>query len=115
MDFNIVTEPTLQDIFGAGATQTATTITILKSDLPMTAAAVNGGERVFAAIVKKASTPLNQTSFGTNENQSISIQPGFDSLIYRSFNNVTSTHLQTQLTINFSKPQTTTGVTPDDY
>jgi hypothetical protein len=108
-------EPTLQDIFGAGATQDATTITILKSDLPMTAAAVNGGERIFAAIAKKASGVLTTTAFAANADQSISAQTGFDSIIYRTFNSVQSAYLQTQLTFNFAKIQTTAGVTPDDY
>jgi hypothetical protein len=107
--------PTLQEIFGTGATQTATTITILKADLPMTAAAVNGGEQVLAAMAKKASTPLSSTNFGTNVDQNISITTGYDSIITRSVNNVTSNYLQTQLVFNFSKLQTSPGVTPDDY
>jgi hypothetical protein len=108
-------EPTLQDIFGAGATQTATTITILKADLPITAAATNRGEQVLAGIVKKASTALSATNFSTNTDQSISIVPGFESLIYRTVNNVQTTFLQTPLTVNFVKVQSSSGVTPDDY
>jgi hypothetical protein len=108
-------EPTLQEIFGTGATQTATTITILKSDLPMTAVAVNTGERVFAAIAKKASLALTTTSFSTNVDQNINAQAGFDSIIYRTFNSTQASYLNTQLTFNFAKLVTTAGVTPDDY
>jgi hypothetical protein len=108
-------EPTLQEIFGAGATQDATSITILKSDLPMTSAAVNRGEQCFAAIVKKASSTLSTTDFATNGDRSISIAPGYDSLIYRTIGTVQETLLQTQLNINFAKVQATAGVTPDDY
>jgi hypothetical protein len=108
-------EPTLQEVFGAGATQTATTITILKADLQMTASATNRGEQTFAAIVKKASTALTTTTFATNVNQSINIAAGFDSLAYRTIGNVTETLLQTQFTINFAKVQATSGITPDDY
>jgi hypothetical protein len=108
-------EPTLQEIFGAGATQTATTITILKADLPMTSAAVNRGEQCFAAIVKKASTKLTTTEFATNGDQSVTIAAGFDSLAYRTIGAVQETFLQTQLTLNFAKLQPTSGVTPDDY
>lgn len=108
-------EPTLQEIFGAGATQDATTITILKADLPMTSAAANRGEQIFAAICKKASIKLNPTDFATNANQSINIAPGFDSLTYRTIGSVQETLLQTQLNINFAKLQPTSGVTPDDY
>jgi hypothetical protein len=108
-------EPTLQDIFGAGATQTATTITISKSDLPMTALAVNTGERVFAAMVKKAAGTLTTTNFGTNPDQSINIAAGFDSIVFRSVNNVQTQNLNTQLTLNFTKPQISAGITADDY
>jgi hypothetical protein len=108
-------EPTLQEIFGAGATQDATTIHILKADLPMTAAAVNRGEQVFSAICKKAATPLSTTNFSTNGDQSINIAPGFDSLAYRTIGTVQTTLLQTQLTINFAKVQASSGITPDDY
>jgi hypothetical protein len=110
-----MTQPTLQDVFGAGATQTGTTVTFLKSELPMTAAGVNGGEQVFAAIAKKASTTLTTTGFSANVDQNISAQAGFDSIVYRTFNNVQSSYLNTQLTFNFAKLQTTAGVTPDDY
>jgi hypothetical protein len=108
-------EPTLQEIFGTNATQTATDIIIKKADLPMTAAASNRGEQVFAAIVKKAATNLTTTNFGTNPDQSINIEAGFDSLVYRTVGTVQSTFLQTQLNVNFNKPQTSAGVTPDDY
>jgi hypothetical protein len=108
-------EPTLTDIFGAGATQTPTTITLLKSDLPMTAATVNRGEQVLAAIAKKASTVLTSATFDVDIDRSVAIQTGFDSLVYRTIATVTETLLQTQLVFNFTKPQITSGVTPDDY
>jgi hypothetical protein len=108
-------EPTLQEIFGAGATQDATTIHILKADLPMTALAVNTGERVFAAIVKKAQTPLSTANFAANPDQSINIAAGFDSIVYRTVNNVQTQNLNTQITLNFAKPQTSAGITADDY
>jgi hypothetical protein len=108
-------EPTLQEIFGAGATQTATTITILKSDLDMTPTATNRGEQIYAAVVKKAASSLTAANFATNPDQSITISTGFDSLIYRTINNVQTSYLQNQLTTNFAKLQATAGITPDDY
>jgi hypothetical protein len=108
-------EPTIQDIFGAGATQTTTTITLLKSDLPMTAAASNRGEQVLAAICKKASTTLTPAAFALNGDQSVNIAAGYDSLAYRTIGTVQETLLQTQLIFNFAKIQITSGVTPDDY
>jgi hypothetical protein len=108
-------EPTLQEIFGAGATQDATTIHILKANLPMTSAALNRGEQILAAICKKAATTLTAANFSTNPDQSVSIAPGFDSLVYRTVGAAQETLLQTQLTINFAKIQPSVGITPDDY
>lgn len=108
-------EPTLQEVFGAGATQTATTITILKADLDMTASASNRAEQLFAGIAKKASTYLTQTNFDLNPDQSINISSGFDSVIYRTIAGVSTTYLQQQLTMNFAKVQASAGITPDDY
>ena len=108
-------ELTLQEIFGAGATQTATTITISKADLALTATANNRGEQVFAAVCKKAQPALSEATFATNPDQSITIASGFDSLVYRTVNNVQATFLQNQITVNFAKIQTSAGITPDDY
>jgi hypothetical protein len=107
--------PSLQDIFGAGASQTINTITIVKADLPMTAAAANNGEQVFAAIAKKAADKLTATTFATNPDQSISIVPGYNQTVYRTINGNPVEHLQIPLTINFVKPQITAGISPDDY
>jgi hypothetical protein len=108
-------DPTLQDIFGANATQTATDIIIKKADLPMTAAATNRGEQVLAAIVKNASPVLTATNFNSNPDQSITIGTGFDQLAYRTVGNDQLTYLQNQLTLSFAKLQASTGITPDDY
>jgi hypothetical protein len=110
-----MSEPTLQQIFGANATQNATQIIIQKADLPMTAAATNRGEQVLAAIVKNASPALTAANFNTNPDQSITIGIGFDQLAYRTVNNVQETYLQNQLTLSFAKLQSSTGITPDDY
>jgi hypothetical protein len=108
-------EPTLQDIFGANATQTATDIIIKKADLPLTAAAVNRGEQVLAAIIKRAETPLSSTNFATNSDQSISIGVGYDSVTYRTVGSAQVPYMQNQLTVNFAKIQSNAGITPDDY
>jgi hypothetical protein len=110
-----VAEPTLQEIFGAGATQTATTITILKADLDLTAAAINRGEQVFAAVVKKAALTLTSTNFGTNSDQSIVVNPTFEQVIYRTVANVQTAFLKTPLEVGFHKLQSSAGITPDDY
>lgn len=108
-------EPTLQDIFGVGATQDATTIMIAKADLPMTAKTVNDGEQVLAAIAKKASTVLTSANFSANTSQSVVINPGFDQLIYRTVGGVQQSFLQSNLSFGFAKVQASAGITPDDY
>jgi hypothetical protein len=110
-----MSEPTLQDIFGANATQTATDIIIKKADLALTAAAVNRGEQVFAAIAKQAASTLSAANYTNNIDQSISIVPGFEQIIYRTVNGTQTAYLQTPLNINFTKGQTSAGITPDDY
>jgi hypothetical protein len=110
-----MSEATLQDIFGANATQTATDIIIKKADLPMTASATNRGEQVLAAMIKKNSTLLTATNFNTNPDQSITIGTGFDQLAYRTVGTETLTYLQNQVTLSFAKLQSSTGITPDDY
>jgi hypothetical protein len=107
--------PSLEDIFGAGASQTINTITIVKADLPMTALSANNGEQIFAAIAKKAADKLTPATFGTNPDQSISIVSGYNQTVYRTINGNPVEHLQVPLTINFTKPQLSPGITPDDY
>lgn len=108
-------EATLQEIFGTGATQTSTTITILKADLPMTAIATNKGETVLAAIIKKNLTTLSQTVFDADPAKSISLVQGFDSLIYRTNGTVQETLLQVPITINFAQTQASGTINPDNY
>ncbi len=81
----------------------------------MTAAAANRAEQIFAAMVLKGSNSLTSTNFASNVDQSINIVPGFNALVYRTIDGITSTYLQTPLTVNFNKFQSTAGVTPDDY
>jgi hypothetical protein len=108
-------EATLQDVFGAGATQTSTTITILKSQLPFTATATNNGEQVLSAIVKKAAPIFTQTIFDTDITKNISIAQGYDSLVYRTNGANQDTLLQVPFTINFCQTQASGGINPDLY
>lgn len=110
-----MSEPLLSDFFGSGATQDATTIVILKSDLDITAAANNRAEQLFAGILKKAATTATQSNYDTNPDRSIVIAPGFDSIVYRTIAGENESWQQTQYNINLSKPQISTGITPDDY
>lgn len=58
-------EPTLQDVFGTGATQNSTSITIQKSDLAaagLTAAATNTAESILVAVLKLATDKLTEVA-----------------------------------------------------
>ncbi|MFM6252850.1 MAG: hypothetical protein ACKPEQ_27520, partial [Dolichospermum sp.] len=62
-------EPTLTEVFGAGATQTATTLTISKSALAtvgLTASSDNSAEAILAAILLIAKINLTETKFESN-------------------------------------------------
>lgn len=107
-------EPTLQDIFGAGATQTGTTITISKADFPnLTAAPDNRAESLFVAILLRAYSMLTTTRQDTNPEQSITIEEPFgsDSLVTRN----NQTYRQKTYSINLQKFDASNVIDPDDY
>ncbi|MBN3924001.1 hypothetical protein [Nostoc sp. NMS4] len=107
-------EPTLTDVFGASATQTATTITITKADLSgLTPTSNNTPESLLTAIVLKAKTGLDKTTFDTNLDQSIYIDLGFPGFVFRGTNN--DSYRVDQLTVNLAKPDTQSTIDPDDY
>lgn len=107
-------EPTLQDVFGAGASQTSTTITIAKADLPgLTASANNSVESLIVGLLLKAKVALSQNSFESNIDQSIYIENGFPTFTFRGTNN--SSYRVDQFTVNLSKLDTAGTIDPDDY
>lgn len=67
-------EISLQDLFGSGAEQDATTVTILKSDLAsvgLTASSTNKAEALFNAILRKSAGTLTPANLDLNPDQSI--------------------------------------------
>lgn len=107
-------EPLLTSVFGAGATQTATTITILKSDLPgLTAAANNKAEALFVGLMLRAQIGLSKTGFDADLDQSIYVDQGFPNFTFRGTNN--ASYRVDQLTVNLAKPDTNSTIDPDDY
>lgn len=107
-------EPSLAAVFGAGASQTATTITILKADLPgLTASANNTPESLLAGILLKAQAGLPKTGFDADINQSIYIDIGYPTFTFRGTNN--DSYRVDQLTVNLAKPDTASTIDPDNY
>ncbi|BAT56384.1 hypothetical protein NOS3756_53890 [Nostoc sp. NIES-3756] len=107
-------EPLLTTVFGAGATQTSTTITINKADLPgLTAAANNKAESLFVGLMLRAQIGLSKTNFDADLDQSIYIDQGFPNFTFRGTNN--DSYRVDQLTVNLAKPDTNGTIDPDDY
>ncbi len=107
-------EPTLQQVFGASASQSGTTLTITKADLTgLTASSVNTAEGLLAAILIKAQAYLTQANFDANIDQSIVIAGGYSSFTTRGTNN--TAYRNDQLTVTLAKPDTSSTLDPDDY
>ena len=108
-------EPTLEQVFGVGATQTATTITIQKS-APATAtgltpSANNTAESLLGAIVENASIYLTDANFQTNTSQSVTIARQSDSIAFRG----QDAYTQKPWTLNFNKIAPAPSFDPNDY
>ncbi|MFB2770362.1 hypothetical protein ACE1AT_13885 [Pelatocladus sp. BLCC-F211] len=107
-------EPTLQQVFGANATQDANTITISKADLTsvgLTSSATNRAEQLFVAILLKAADYLNSTNQGTDNDIQVTIEDGFLSIVSRNNSN----YRQNSYTVNLQKLDTSSTIDPDDY
>jgi hypothetical protein len=107
-------EPALTSVFGAGATQDATTLTISKSDLAtvgLTAASINTAESLLAAIITLAANTLTATNQTLNADQHCSIQNANTAVYESPF----GTRLRQNLLISFDDPFVNPGVTPDNY
>lgn len=110
-------EPTLTQIFGAGATQTATTLSIAKADLAavgLTASATNTAESLFVALLLMAKNTLTPAAQETNPDQSITVAQAdfnFQTLIERN----NQTYRQSTYSVNLQKLDTGNVIDPDDY
>ncbi|WP_016951245.1 hypothetical protein [Anabaena sp. PCC 7108] len=109
-----MSEPTITGVFGAGASQTETTITIAKADLPgLTASASNTAESLLAGIILKAKSSLTKAAFDADVDQSLYIENGYASFTVRGEAN--DSYRVDQLSINFAKLDSGATLDPDDY
>ena len=110
-------EPTLTQVFGAGATQTATTLSIAKADLAAvgsTASATNTAESLFVALLLLAKNVLTLTAQETNADQSVTVTESdfnFQTLVTRN----NQTYRQSTYAVNLQKLDTGNIIDPDDY
>lgn len=110
-------EPTLTDIFGAGATQDATTLTIVKANLPgLTASANNTGEALLTGILKCAAVNANETNRDSNIDQSVVIDlTQTPSFVTRTNGSTTNTYIRNTITVELDKSYGNVDIDPDDY
>ena len=108
-------EPTLTQVFGAGATQTSTTLTITKADLTgLTASANNSAESLFVAILLKAKEYLTTVNYDANIDQSITVvTPDFNAQSLVTRNN--TQYRQYTQTVNLYKVDSSSAIDPDDF
>lgn len=107
-------EPTLQQLFGANATQDMNSLIIDKTDLVaigLTASATNSAESLLAAIIAIAQQTLTTTNQEANPEQSVVVEDGLESLINRN----DQTYRQLTKSISFEKLDAQSVFDPDDY
>ncbi len=106
--------PTLTEVFGAGTTQDANSITIPKANLPgLTPLANNSAGSLAAGIVRKLQESLPQSTFDTNVDQSVYVTTGFPTFVSRGEDN--TQYRVDQLTVNFAKVDNGATIDPDSY
>ncbi|MGL5925488.1 hypothetical protein [Chroococcidiopsis sp.] len=110
-------EPTLTQIFGSGATQTATTLSIAKADLAtmgLTASATNTAESLYVALLLLAEQTLSIANQENNPDQSITVAKAdfnFQTLVTRN----NQQFRQSTYSVNLQKLDTSAAIDPDDY
>ena len=107
-------EPTLEQVFGTGAIQDGSTLTIQKSALAtvgLTASATNTAESLLAAMVKYAANALTAQNQLLNADQHVAVQAA-NSSVYQS---PYGTRLRHNVLLSFDDPFSNPGVTPDNY
>lgn len=113
----IMAEPTITQVFGSGATQTATTLTIHKAALAtvgLTADANNTAESLFVAMLLLAKNQLTVANQVLNVEQGITVaDQDFDFQTLVSRNN--AIYRQTTYSIKLQKVDTASVINPNDY
>lgn len=107
-------EPTLEQVFGAGAIQDNSIVVIQKSALAnvgLTVTATNTAESLFAALLKIAANSLTAQNQSLNADQHCTVQSA-NSTVYES---AFGTRLRQNLLITFDDAFVNPGITPDHY
>lgn len=106
-------EPTLVEVFGAGASQTSTTLTIAKADLTgLTPSATNTAEALLVAILLKAQSVLTEANRSSDfPLRNVTIVNSSPQLVIQG----SQTYRRDNLNISLYKLETASAVDPDSY
>lgn len=107
-------EPTLVQVFGAGAVQDSSTLTIQKSALAakgLTSSANNTAESLVVALFKQWETYLTAANLDANAEQQISIENSYQSIITRN----NTQYRQFAKTINLQVVDMTSDIDPNKF
>jgi hypothetical protein len=109
-------EPTLQQVFGASATQTATTITITKADfvsIGLTPSATNTSEALYVALLLFAANNLTEANRLTDlVARNVAIDYSGQDLVNQGGSNV---FLRDSYQVSLYKATTIAAIDPDNY
>lgn len=106
-------EPTLVDVFGTGATQDATTLTITKASLNgLTASATNSAESLLVAILLKAQVLLTETNRSTDfPNRNVTIVNSTPQIVVQNSTN----YRRDNITMSLYRLDQNGVLDPDNY
>lgn len=113
-----MSEPTLVQVFGANATQTADDLIISKADLlavGLIASANNNAESLLVAIIKKAAPILTAANRETNPDQSIVIGDYSETISTTFTGNVSQSFDQITVPVELYKARQAIAINPMSY
>jgi hypothetical protein len=118
-----MSEPTIAQIFGTGATRLANAAPAPSSglfipDSVFTAAGLSSpstatSEGLLIALILQSKSYLSQTNFDGNIDQSIYLEDGFASFVGRGTNN--TSYRVDSISVNLAKIDTNVTIDPNDY
>lgn len=105
-------KPSLTDVFGAGATQDATTVTIQKSSLvTLTASGTNTAESILMSILITAKPVLTVAARDADPDIKVAIEDGFEQTAFRGANR----YNQIGINVTAQKLTPASAIDADDY
>ncbi|BAY10640.1 hypothetical protein [Calothrix sp. NIES-2098] len=107
-------ELTLTQLFGSGATQDASTLTIQKSALVaqgLTASSSNTAESLVVALVKQWQSVATPTAQESNGDIQVTIEDSYQSIVTRN----NTQYREFSKTIKLQIEDTTSTIDPDDF